>query len=366
MPRLFHPDMELLVGWGYLYVPLLFDPDIAEEAAGGDVGRRPSRGIPGLVEDDGRVFIRTLSIQSLVESYDRIDPSGYERLKRVVLQGRDDARSAVDVSPDGKLGTIILKIMPHFVRMSRGLERGPVSPESFMDRLCARIDIPERFMEEAAGAVETGQLLRRLEELDGMQRGPESLPDGSVTGDVLARWIEQKVGQLIVEREKMRIEEEIRERRFWSESRTKHRAAMLYLAHLGQYELDGFGFSRIGSGDEYFVYKRTGEYILKDYYGRSYRFPDCRVAVSTGGPLQPIVMERYKHPFLLHHRPMQEICLSGYERPGEVTAENIIGVLEAGITALLYGYDARRRNGYHSLDKTLYYVKTIEFDDYRV
>jgi len=40
--------------------------------------------------------------------------------------------------------------------------------------------------------------------------------------------------------------------------------------------------------------------------------------------------------------------------------------LEEGINALLYGYDARRRNGYHSLDPTLYYVKTIEFEDYRV
>jgi len=90
------------------------------------------------------------------------------------------------------------------------------------------------------------------------------------------------------------------------------------------------------------------------------------VAVSTVGPLRPVVLESYKHPFLLHHAPKQEICLRGYDWPSELTAESIIRLLEDGINALLYGYDYRRRNGYHSLDKTLYYVKTIEFADYRI
>ena len=34
------------------------------------------------------------------------------------------------------------------------------------------------------------------------------------------------------------------------------------------------------------------------------------------------------------------------------------------LTALRYGYDARRRNGYHSLEKTWVHIPTIEFDDY--
>jgi hypothetical protein len=90
------------------------------------------------------------------------------------------------------------------------------------------------------------------------------------------------------------------------------------------------------------------------------------VAVSSYGPFRPLVIESYKHPFLLGYAPKQEICIKGYNWPDQFTAENIVRLLEEGINALLYGYDARRRNGYHSLDPTLYYVKSIEFEDYRV
>jgi len=58
--------------------------------------------------------------------------------------------------------------------------------------------------------------------------------------------------------------------------------------------------------------------------------------------------------------------MRGYEWPADFTADNIIRLLEDGINALLFGYDPRRRNGYHSLDPTLYYVKTIEFTEYIV
>jgi hypothetical protein len=140
----------------------------------------------------------------------------------------------------------------------------------------------------------------------------------------------------------------------------------MYIADKGSLEIDGFGFSRMDSSDEYLVYKRTGEYILKDYHSRSYLFPDCRVAVPTFGTLRPIVMETYKHPFLLGHEAGQEICLRQFTPPNKFTAGNIIGGVEKGINALIYGYDSRRRNGIHGLDRKLLHVKTIEFDDYRI
>ena len=77
-------------------------------------------------------------------------------------------------------------------------------------------------------------------------------------------------------------------------------------------------------------------------------------------------MEKYKHPFLLGHKPGQEICMKDFVPPSELSAKNVIRTLEEGLTALRYGYDARRRNGYHSLDRTLVYVRTIEFKDYRI
>jgi hypothetical protein len=149
-------------------------------------------------------------------------------------------------------------------------------------------------------------------------------------------------------------------------TKKKHLATLMYIADKGSLEIDGFGFSRIDSSHEYLVYKRTGEYILKDYYARSYLFPDCRVAVPTFGTLRPIVMETYKHPFLLGHEAGQEICLGQFTPPNKLTAGSIIGGVEKGINALIYGYDSRRRNGIHSLDRKLLYVKSIEFDDYRI
>jgi hypothetical protein len=77
-------------------------------------------------------------------------------------------------------------------------------------------------------------------------------------------------------------------------------------------------------------------------------------------------MEKYKHPFLYAHDSGQEICMSGFNPPRQFSAENTIHLLEEGMNALLYGYDARRRNGYHSLDRTRVYIKTVEFDDYRI
>ena len=149
-------------------------------------------------------------------------------------------------------------------------------------------------------------------------------------------------------------------------TKEKHLGILLYIAAKGSLELDGFGFLRIDSSDDYLVYKRTGKYILKDYYARRYLFPDCRVAVPTFGVLRPIVLETYKHPFLLRHKAGQEICLGQFTPTKKFSARNIIEGVEKGINALIYGYDSRLRNGIHSLDQKRLHVKSIEFDDYRI
>ena len=167
--------------------------------------------------------------------------------------------------------------------------------------------------------------------------------------------------------EQDRIAEALQARRQFTQAKSEHIAILLYIADTGSLEIDGFGFTRNNSyKGEYLVYKRTGDYILKDYYARSYLFPDCRVAVSTYTPFRPFVMEKYKHPFLLGYSSGQEICMRNFKPPDELTAKNLIRILEEGLTALRYGYDARRRNGYHSLDKIWVHIPTIEFDDYRM
>ncbi|MEK6571432.1 MAG: hypothetical protein AABZ61_08690, partial [Bacteroidota bacterium] len=101
----------------------------------------------------------------------------------------------------------------------------------------------------------------------------------------------------------------------------------------------------------------------KDYYGRMYLFPDCRVAVSTIVPLKPVVVDTYKHPFLEGHDAGQPICLRGFNPPKVFTAANVINALQEGINALLYGYSSRRRNGYHGLDQMTRFARTTDVDD---
>jgi hypothetical protein len=369
--RLLHSELELVVKSGFVYVPLLFDPDIARE-----IQERFDRVVPTdpqasgdsdtVLEFEGRPFIKSVNIHSVVANYDRIDKDDYERLKKDCLRTSSDFPGLEAISPNGKLQTIILKIMPYFVRQGRGLERRGLKDEELLDLIGSKIDTPSSFLEQADKALDSGPLVQRLRTLEQLEQTVEPLQDGPLSGDALRQWLHRALEVHMIKRESTRLQQELRERERVGESQRNHIATLLYLAERGSFELDGFGFSRIGSRDDYLIYKRTGTYILKDYYARSYLFPDCRVGVSTAGPLRPLVVESYKHPFLVGYAPRQEICVRGYNWPDEFTAENIIRVLEEGINALLYGYDARRRNGYHSLDPTVYYVKTIEFADYRI
>jgi hypothetical protein len=369
--QLLHAELELLVKSGFVYVPLLFDPDIAREIQDrsdpeGPATQRAQAKSRPVIELAGRHFIKSVNIQSVLANYERIDKNCYEQLKKDTLGNSSDFPSLQTIAFNGKLQTIILKIMPYFIRKSRGLERRQLKDEELLDLICGKIDTPRSFMEQADKVLDSGPLRQRLHDLDKLEPSVEPVQDGPVTGGALRQWFHKALGAQIVYRERARLKQELHERERCGESQRNHIATLLYIADRGSFELDGFGFSRIGSRDDYLIYKRTGEYILKDYYAQSYLFPDCRVAVSTTGPLRPLVVELYKHPFLFGHAPKQEICIKDYEWPNRFTADNIIRLLEEGINALLYGYDARRRNGYHSLDPTLYYVKSIEFEDYRV
>jgi len=369
-------ELGLVVKSGFIYVPLLFDPDIAEDIAdtpesGGVLNNRTLENSNTVVELDGRQFIKSVNIHSVLANYDQIDKDYYEQLKKECLQRCDDSPTLEAVSPHGKLLTILFKIMPYFIRKRRGFEgrrlkRRPLSEEELLDLVYGKIDIPQRFIEQADKYLDSESLRHKLNDLDKLEQTFEPLPEGPVTGAALRQWLDNALQVQIATRERARLERDLLERERFGESKRNHIATLLYIAETGSFEIDGFGFTRIDSSDEYLIYKRTEDYILKDYYAQSYRFPSCSVAVATMRPFRPLVLEHYKHPFLPGHAPKQEICLREYNWPEEFSAENIVRLLEAGINALLYGYDARRRNGYHSLDRTWQYIQTIGFDEYRV
>jgi hypothetical protein len=59
---------------GVLYVPRLFAPDIEREICG-----RPATGI--LAEENGKLFFQALTLQSLLDNFETIDPEAYAELR---------------------------------------------------------------------------------------------------------------------------------------------------------------------------------------------------------------------------------------------------------------------------------------------
>ncbi|MEJ5329923.1 MAG: hypothetical protein WHT07_07200 [Desulfobaccales bacterium] len=352
---------------GFLCLPLLFDPEVAR-----DLQHLPpvtdSKAFPFTLSPggDGQV-IPTVRLTSLVACYHLLWPEAYEKAREALLQ---EVGLPLEKDPvlEGWLARLVLEVLPHFVRLSPAATRDRLGPEAVITALAQRLQIPRAYYEQARKAGAPGDLARRLAALEALAGSAPPPPCGRVSGRELDHWLAQALRARMLERERQILSERLAQSRHHpEESRLARTALLLYLRDRGELELDGFGFfPDARSAGDYWVYKRTGEYFLQDYFGRLYLFPDCRVAVSTRERLRPVVWEKYKHPFLRRHAPRQEICLpKEYQVPLVVGPREIIAALEAGLTALYYGYNPRRRNGYHSLDRHRG-EQLVSFDDYRL
>lgn len=364
MRQLLDSDVELVIHSGFVCLPLLFDPGIEREI---ETSTTPKT----LMKVDGRYFIKTLRLHSLVESYENIDAQLYEQVRSMCLQKYSAMVELSDISMSEKLRMILFQVMPHFIRRNRSLERRKLSEDEILDLVEEKVNIPRRYYDKATKSLDTGSLQIILGELE--ERVPRVDPPGNglMAARTLREWLVSALEVRIMNGEKEHLRLALYHRRQFGETKRKHVAILLYIAEKGGVEIDNFGFSRMGMSDDYLVYKRTGEYALKDFYGRLYLFPDCRVAVSTVMPSRPFVIETYKHPFLEGHDSGQQICLRDFIPPRVFTAASVIKALEEGINALLYGYSSRRRNGYHSLDRATQHIRgtdsdeeiTLEFED---
>jgi len=366
MRRLIESDIDFLVESGFLYLPLLFDPAIETEVRTTLDTSGPQQATGSLIQIDGKHFVKTISLPSLVDNYEKIGKNLYDQVRSTVVQ-KVTVKLDGSTTPFGwKLITIIFEIMPYFIKKNRGFERKKFGREEMLKLIAEKVDIPPKKYERSNTFFDMRPLQEALEELDKLDSKFVLPEDGMIASRELGNWLYKALEAQIIGKERSRLKNEVVKRRKLLEAADEDLDILLYIAERGSLEIDGFGFIRVGSGDDYLIYKRSGEYILKDYYGRSYLFPDCRVAVPTFNPFRPVVMEKYKHPFLYAHDSGQEICLTGFSPPQGFSAKNIIQVLEEGFNALLHGYDARRRRGYHSLDDPRQYVKTVEFVDYRI
>ncbi len=372
MWQLLNSDLELVVESDFIYLPLLLDPEIEKEA---QALFRPGRSLKNSGQPESKTiitlkdrhFVKALGIHSVLENYAAINAYDYKRLRNECLKKYQLTREVDYILVDGTLRTILFQVMPYFIKKNRGLRRKKLNDEEILDLIGEKIDIPEKYYKEA-------KTFRNVEPLKAILKGLENQKpifkppgNGLLSAHKLRDWLHEAVQAKVLASEHDRLTKALQIRLQFSQAKPEHAATLLCIADTGSMEIDGFGFARKNAyKGEYLVYKRIGEYVLKDYYARSYLFPECRVALSTYTPFRPFVMEKYKHPFLLRHKSGQEICMKHFAPPNEFTAENAIRLLEEGLTALRYGYDARRRNGYHSLDRTWVHIPTIDFEDYRI
>jgi hypothetical protein len=366
MRRLIGSGLDFLVESGFLYLPLLYDPDIEGEVREIPYPTESQEATGCVILNEGKHFVKSLSLHSLVANYEKIGKDLYDQVRSAVLRQVVGKVERSETSLSWKLITIIFQVMPYFIKKNRGFERGKFGKEEILKLIAKKVDIAPGEYEPTNTVFDVKPLQEALQELEKLDCTWKSPADGMISSSELRNWLQKALKAQVIEKERTRLENEVRRREQLIASVDEEMDTLLYVAQKGQLEINGFGFTRIGTSDDYLIYKRTGEYRLKDYYGRSYLFPDCRVAVPTFSPFKPLVMEKYKHPFLYAHDSGQEICMHGFYPPQRFSAENVIHLLEEGINALLYGYDARRRNGYHSLDRTREYVKTVEFEDYRI
>ena len=371
MKQLLDSNLEFVVDSGFLYVPLLLDPAIAKEVQGigkHEMSRKSSQtgGFKSAINVKGRYFVPMLSLHSFLENYEKFETDSFQQFKNAFLRKYLLTPEIESISIDSKLMTIMLRVMPYFIKKNRGLKRKRLTDEEMLDLIGKKIDIPRKYYEAAETYLDIDALQRMLRDLDDQDTNPEFPNNGRLSARDFKAWFHKALQTKIIKNEKEHLKQALKVRNQFRRTKKRHLSILLYITAKGSLKIDDFGLLRTGDNNDYLVYKHTGEYILKDYYARSYRFPDCRVAVSTAAPLRPIVMETYKHPFLLKHDSGQEICIGGFNPPKQFTVNDLIKVLEDGINTLLYGYDSRRRNGIHSLDHRRVHVRGIEFDDYRI
>jgi len=369
MWRIFAADVEILVHRGYIYFPLLRDPDIDQEIQTPVFQNQLSLSnspLPVVLSCQNRLFLQAVTASSLVENFSHIFPAAHEERRRALREQYSLTADLYGVKLDPHLVTIVFHILPHFIRRGGFRERRPLQEGEILDLVREHVSVPYHFEQEARRFLDTRPLEEALRRLETASMEAQPPPEGLMPASRLQVWWEEAMTAHILATERRRLALELEDRERWAEAHEGRLAVLLWLAQKGSLEIDGFGFTRLKKVPGYRIYKRTGPYVLQDYYGRLYFFPDCRVAVTTLGRLRPVVVDHYKHPFLRRHGPGQQICMGPENQNLYFSAPNAIRVLEEGINTLLYSYDTRRRKGYHRLDILPGMMRLVDFEDYRI
>jgi hypothetical protein len=367
--------LDILVHQGHVYLPLLLDPEIEQEShaliSQGTMLHESAAGVSGLLPPpvlavQETLFVQAVRASALVDNYALVFPRQHADRRRSLREQYSLTADLFGVALDPTLVTIIFHILPHFLRRDGMPRRRRLTEGEILDLIRERAPVPHYFIHQAKKFLDLQSLKNELHRLETATLKPPPPPEGVMPAARLRAWWEKALAARLLAGERARLLKELEDREHWAGAQEGRLAVLLYVAAKGSLEVDGFGFNRLKEGRGYRLYKRIGPYILQDYYGRLYLFPDCRVAVYTFGRLRPFVVDHYKHPFLRRHGSGQPICVGSESENLAFSAKNAIQVLEEGINTLLYSYDRRRRRGYHRLDALPGLMPMLDFDEYRI
>lgn len=356
---------------GRLYLPCPLDPQIVEELQMLEGSSAAAEGLSGLgakpriLFREGTAYVETVSWQDVVRQASELFPHMAQKRRRTWFRDLRAAQRPQLLSLGSKpVEMILFEVLPRFVRVTPNIKAAENRRAALAAWLAQKVPVPTRYV-------------RWVEEMEASPRFLEAPETEALNRVFQSEGVQRVSGQDLLEAVETALTRKSRETILAEENRLREtmdafaswpkaaRALMLYALTRGALEVNGFGFFHRPSDGALVVYKRTGRYALMDYYQRLYLFPDCRVAVSSLD-LWPVVVEKYKHPLLARHQPWQRICLGHAPRGRTFSARDIFRSIEDGLNALYHGYDARKRNGYHSLERLSAMEREIHFDDLRV
>jgi len=328
---------------GVIYLPLVVDKKIKNE-----MGYDKSK----IASVKGRNYIQSIRIESIIDNYDKINTTDYESFKKSLLKV---CPKEILHDLDEEKRTIIFEVMPYFIKRKDKTKK--MSRKDILEILAENLDIPKEYYERAENLSKKNikntisTLKNKIEDY--------SLPEGEIEVSELRDLLNGLIKNKILIDEVNNLEKKLLEKEK-SEDKNCEEAVLLYLSeNTLNFEIGDFGVK-----DDW-IYLKVGEYALRDFDGKVYRFPPCKVGVTYDSS-SPFVLDKYKHPFLKSHEKEQKICIGNQSIGGETEAEAIIRGLEIGVNTLLYGYFGSLKP-YHTLDGKVHHGSyEIEFNDYLI
>tara|TARA_Y100000034_G_scaffold41320_2_gene50867 strand:- start:24299 stop:25492 length:1194 start_codon:yes stop_codon:yes gene_type:complete len=365
MEQLLNSNLEIVVKSGFIHLPLLYTSEIEKEVQKEEPrfkslkissSKNLEKSSSQIIKIDGKDFLRSMNIYSLVENYEKLYPDEYSRIKENCLKKYGIKLNKDHIKIDSKLETIIFEVMPYFIRKNKGLkrEKQKLTSEEVISLINKQIENPIEYEKKTGDFYNIQSLRDILNDIEKNKLLVTPLNEGLVSTSELRDYFNKALEIRILNKEKNYLKNIIKENEKFVEKNKEHIKTLLYLKDRGSLEIDGFGFFRSDGG--YNIYKNTGEYALKDFNGDIYLFSNCQVGINTSRISTLRVLNSYKHPFLENYESGQKICIRNKNLNSKFNAKNIINSLETGISTMFYGYTNKNDfNGYHILDGKIHH-----------